>query len=486
MIVAANRGPVTYQRSEDGVLEARRGAGGLVSALRGLIGSGDLTWIASALSDGDREIAALHPRGKREELAQGAAHVRMLAHEPSAYAGYYGEIANPSLWFTQHQLWNLPYEPRFGADFSAAWHTGYVPVNHAFAEAVVDELSSRPSAPVVLHDYHLYLAPRVVRDRVPGARVALFVHIPWPPPDALRVLPRPVVSQILTSLLACDLVAFHTARWRDNFAACCAEHPGATVGEDGAVRVGSRSVHLSARPISVSPAELRASAATEDVVREADRLGGEASEQLIVRVDRADPSKNVVRGFEAFELLLATYPEHRGRVRMLALLNPSREDVPAYVEYRESIETAAARVNARFASAAWTPVYLDVADNFARSLAAYKLYDVLFVNSVYDGMNLVAKEGPLLNERSGCVVLSDNTGAYEELAPHVISVNPFDVSQQAAALHEALTLESVERDARAEALRARIESSPIEVWSDGLVDDLARVVEADGRRIDRE
>ena len=485
MIVAANRGPVTYQRSDAGALESRRGAGGLVSALRGLIGNGDLTWIASALSDADREVAALHPGGRSEELAGGSAHVRLLAHEPAAYAGYYGEVANPSLWFTQHQLWNLPYEPQFGVGFHAAWRTGYVPVNEAFGVAVAEELIARPAAPVVLHDYHLYLTPRVVRDRAPAARLALFVHIPWPPPDALRVLPREIVCQILTSLLACDLVGFHTARWRDNFAACCVENTGATMREEGVVQLGSREVHLSARPISVSPEELRASATSEEVARQALSFG-EGTGQLIVRVDRTDPSKNVVRGFEAFELLLETRPEHRERVRMLALLNPSREDVPAYVDYRAAIAAAATRVNERFGSDTWTPVYLDVADNFARSLAAYKTYDVLFVNPVFDGLNLVAKEGPLLNERAGIVVLSDNAGAHEELARYVISVNPFDVTEQADALHEALTLEQDERESRARALRAVIEARPIEAWSDELLADLAHAVEADGRTIERE
>ena len=483
MIVAANRGPVTYERVADGSLAARRGAGGLVTALRGLIAAGELTWIASALSEADREVAASHPEGRLEELAGGVARVRLLAHDPTAYQRYYGEVANPTLWFTQHQLWNLPYEPAFGSEFRVAWDQGYDAVNTAFGTAVADQLASRPDAPVVVHDYHLYLAPRAIRERAAAACLASFVHIPWPSPDALRVLPKQIVEALLTSMLMCDLVGFHTERWRDNFAACCVELLGARNPEPGVIDQAGRSTRLSARPISVSPTELRTSAEASEVAREGEALQPAPGEKLIVRIDRTDPSKNVLRGFEAFELLLAENPEHRGHVRMLALLNPSREDVPAYAEYRAAIDAAAARVNARFGIEGWQPVYLDVADNFARSLAAYQLYDVLFVNPVLDGLNLVAKEGPLLNQRGGTVVLSDNAGAHAELGDHVISVNPFDIAEQARALDLALTLEEDERRQRSRALCAAIESRPIEAWSDGLLSDLAEAVQAGGRTI---
>ena len=421
-----------------------------------------------------------------EELAGGSARVRLLAHDPAAYRRYYNEVANPVLWFTQHQLWNLPYEPRFDTAFASAWNEGYSPVNRAFGLAVAGELSDRPTVPVVVHDYHLYLASRTVREQAPSARLASFVHIPWPPPDAMAVLPRPVVRELLASMLMCDLVAFHTDRWLSNFAACCVEFLGATPQEHGWICHGERSVRLSARPISVSPSELRASVATADVDRELETLRPSSGEQVIVRVDRVDPSKNVLRGFEAFELLLAEHPEHRERVKMLALLNPSREDVPAYADYRAAIDAAAARVNARFGSEAWEPVHLDVADNFARSLAAYRLYDVLFVNPVFDGLNLVAKEGPLVNERAGTVVLSDNAGSHAELKDNVISVNPFDIVEQARALDMALTLGEDDRQQRSAALRATVESRPIGAWSEGLLADFAEAVSVDGRTIERQ
>ena len=484
MIVAANRGPVTYERVPGGGLSVRRGAGGLVSALRGLAASRELTWIASAISEADREIAAQHPLGRLEQLVDGDAHVRLLAHDRDAYQRFYAEVANPGLWFTQHQLWDRPYEPSFGAPFMSAWRTGYAPVNKAFAEAVLDELGPRPTRAVVLHDYHLYLAPRLVRERSPQARLALFVHIPWPPPDAVRVLPRAVVGELLDGLLACDVVGFHTNRWRDNFLACCAELASATVDGETVVLSDNRRVRAVTRPISVSPPELREAATSAEVAAEERRLAGDNAGQLIVRVDRTDPSKNVVRGFAALEALLERHPEHVGRVRMLTLLNPSRQELPAYARYAETIEHEAERINDRFGTERWAPVHLEVADNFPRSLAAYKLYDVLFVNAVFDGMNLVAKEGPLLNERAGTVVLSDNTGAYEELAGHVLGVNPFDIGEQAEALHTALALPLEERATRARSLAALIEGHPVEAWSAGVISDLAEAVESSGRTIE--
>lgn len=484
MIVAANRPPVSYGRDRDGEMVARRGAGGLVTALRALVGRTEVTWIASAISATDRELAASEPRGRSEQLEGGTARIRLLAHEPGAYELYYGQVANPVLWFTQHQLWNLPYEPSFGTEFRAAWEDGYRVVNEAFAAAVADELALRPNDPVVLHDYHLYLAGRGVRVRVPAASLAQFVHIPWPPPDAFAVLPVAVVRSALDGLLACDVVGFHTDRWRDNFMACCVGLLGAEAVDDRTVLHAGRHVRLSVRPISVSPAELRGIASGARVLEEeADILAGRP-EFLIVRVDRTDPSKNIVRGFDAFGLLLECHPELHERVQMLALLDASRQDVAAYAEYSQAIEVAATAVNERFGTERWTPVQLEVEDNFARSVAAYKQYDVLLVNPVFDGMNLVAKEGPLLNTRDGCVVLSDNAGAHSELAQAAFSVNPFDISQQAEALYEALMLPAEARASRAIALREIVEARPVAAWSDGLLADLNDAVARDGRTID--
>jgi trehalose 6-phosphate synthase len=197
-------------------------------------------------------------------------------------------------------------------------------------------------------------------------------------------------------------------------------------------------------------------------------------EQLILRVDRTDPSKNVVRGFRAFELVLEQHPELHGRVTLLTLLNPSRQDIPHYAEYSRAIEETAERVNVRFGREDWTPVDLQISDNFPRSVAAYKQYDVLLVNAIYDGLNLVAKEAPLVNRRDGVLVLSENTGAHEELGEWALTVNPFDVAGQAAALYEALTMAPEERRRRAEAICGQVRDHDLARWSWLQMEDLAR------------
>jgi trehalose 6-phosphate synthase len=190
-------------------------------------------------------------------------------------------------------------------------------------------------------------------------------------------------------------------------------------------------------------------------------------EQLVLRVDRTDPSKNVVRGLRAFGLMLDRHPELRGRVRMLALLDPSRQDIPEYVDYVAAIE--------REARALGDAVDLRVGDDFARSVAAYKQFDVLLVNAVFDGLNLVSKEGPYANERDGVLVLSENAGSHEEIGEWAVSVNPFDVSAQADAIHEALTMSAAERRRRAEAIRAHVLEHDVATWGETQLADLDRV-----------
>jgi trehalose 6-phosphate synthase len=186
--------------------------------------------------------------------------------------------------------------------------------------------------------------------------------------------------------------------------------------------------------------------------------------QLILRVDRTDPSKNIVRGFRAFELYLEAHPEMHGRVALLALLDPSRQDIPEYSEYLGAIQREVRRVNDRFQSQVWVPIDLQINDDLPRSVAAYKQFDVLFVNAIFDGLNLVSKEAPLVNTRDGVVVLSDNTGAAEELGGWTVTINPFDVAAQAEAIHEALEMAAAKRRSRLEAIRGHVREHDVARW----------------------
>jgi trehalose 6-phosphate synthase len=481
LIVVSNRGPVGFARDASGGRIARRGGGGLVTALRSLVLHHDVTWIASAIGDEDRAVAA---EGVIDETARDGSpyRLRLVAHGESAYDWYYNVVSNPVLWFLQHYLWALPSMPNLDQGLHHAWEEGYVPVNRAFADAVVAELDNEPEATVFFHDYHLYLAPRFVRELRPDAALAHFVHIPWPQSDYWYVLHRPIRAAIHDGLLANDVVGFHTVRWKRNFLRTCGDLVGAETSED-AVEYGGRRVLVTNHPISVDPQEFDHLATSEPVLAAEREIAARRPEKLVLRVDRTDPSKNVVRGFRAFGVYLDRHPEMRGRVSMLALLDPSRQDIPEYAEYLGAIQRAVRAVNDRFQHPGWIPIELRIEDNFLGAVAAYKQFDVILVNAIYDGLNLVAKEAPLVNERDGVLILSENAGAHEELAEWVVSVNPFDVAGQADAIHEALELSPEERHARLEGIRAHVREHDLEAWITAQLADFDRGTPARRRRL---
>jgi trehalose 6-phosphate synthase len=475
LIVVSNRGPVTFGLDASGERMARRGGGGLVTALRSLVSLHDVTWIASAMTDEDRAVAAEAGGEAIDETARDGSpyRFRLIAHDLNAYDWYYNVVSNPVLWFVQHYLWGLASAPEFDQGLHHAWEEGYVVVNRAFAAAVVDELERTPDAAVLFHDYHLYVAPRLVRERVPDALLAHFVHVPWAMPEYWRILPESIRRAVHEGILANDVVSLHTQRWRRNFLRSCEDVVGAEVDfEDGDVHLGRHSTRVHARPISVDPDEFDQLAASEAVTEQEERISDGRAEFLILRVDRTDPSKNVVRGLRAYELFLDAHPELHERVQMLALLDPSRQDIPEYAEYMGAIQRAARAVNDRFQREGWTPLEVRIEDNFLQAVAAYKQFDVVLVNAIFDGMNLVAKEAPLVNDRGGVLVLSENAGAHEELGEWAITVNPFDVSGQAKALYQALIMPAAERRARLRSIQAYVREHDIAAWIDGQLADL--------------
>jgi trehalose 6-phosphate synthase len=453
LIVVSNRGPITVAR--DG--SVRRSSGGLATALRSLLQHHDVTWIASATTEGERALAG-------ETRQQDNCRLHLVAHEPQAYDWYYNVVANPMLWFIQHSLWELAYTPKVDSAFHRAWRDGYAVVNEGFARAVLTELEHAPDAAVFFHDYHLYLAPKLVREGRPDTTLMHFVHVPWPQPDYWSVLPRAARCAIHEGLIANDVIGFHTERWRRNFIYSTRE----LLGED----VTQKTVTA---PISVDPPEFDELARSEPVLEAEREILAGRPEHLVVRVDRTDPSKNIVRGFRAFELYLDAHPDLHGRIGMLALLDPSRQDIPEYAEYLAAIEREARRVNDRFQRSGWTPIDLRIEDDFPMSVAAYKQFDVLLVNAIFDGMNLVAKEAPLVNERDGVVVLSENAGAHAELGEWSLTVNPFDVEGQAEAIGTALTLDVAERHRKLEAIRSHVREHDVNAWLDLLLAALDRV-----------
>jgi trehalose 6-phosphate synthase len=430
------------------------------------------------MTDEDRAVAAEAGGGAIEETADDGSpyRLRLVAHDEVAYDWFYNVVSNPTLWFLQHYLWDLAHAPNLDRGLHLAWDEGYVAVNASFADAVVSELEAQPGAAVCFHDYHLYLAPRFVRARRPDAALSHFVHIPWPEPDYWRVLPAAIRVALHDGLLANDVVGFHTERWRRNFLHSCADIVEAeTDFIDATAEYDGRRLFAACHPISVDPAEFDELASSPEVLELERELEKSRPEQLVLRVDRTDPSKNVVRGFRAFERLLEDHPELHGRVGMLALLDPTRQDIPEYAEYLGAIQRTARAVNDHFQTEGWTPIDLKIEDNFLQAIAAYKQYDVLLVNAIFDGLNLVAKEAPLVNERNGVLVLSENAGAHEELAEWALTVNPFDVAGQAEAIRAALEMPEDERQQRLAGLRDHVREHDLAEWVEALLADLDRV-----------
>ena len=478
VVIVSNRGPVTFYRGESGEREYSRGAGGLVTALNAVARrNSEAVWIASAQSEEDVRVARENPDEPHE--VEGLK-VVLVEHDGEAYDLMYNRLANPLLWFVQHGLYDLPYAPVLGNDTKRAWEEGYVPVDENFAEALARTLESEEKGgagePVILvHDYQLYMTPLALRRRLGDrAFISLFVHIPWPETEGWRVLPSYAREGVLKSLLEADIVAFHTEGYARNFVRTAREILGVAANEEKGVvwSESGREVWVRAYPISIDPGEFEELAQSDEVIQEEETVRGLPG-KLLLRVDRMDLSKNIVRGFQAYDRMLERHPEMLGEITFLARCQPSREGVPEYAEYAEAIQEAVEEVNEKHATDSWQPIVLSMEDNFSLSVAAYKNYDVLLVNAVRDGMNLIAKEAVVANERNGVLILSENAGAHEELGEHAITINPFDVDEQADALHEALTMPEDERSRRAEALEKTIRSNTIEEWAEAQLKDIA-------------
>jgi trehalose 6-phosphate synthase len=484
LIVAANRGPVSFHSDAAGEPVVKRGAGGLVTVLSAMLRRHPGVWIAAAASAEEEEIAAA-ATSVRVELDGETFQVRYVAPDREAYSRFYNIAANPMLWFIQHYLWDLARHPDIRQNELDAWYEGYLPVNRLFGEAILDELGGDGEGRVVIvHDYHLYAVAPVVRAGAPRVFLQQFVHIPWAQSDYWRVLPRDVREQVFRSLLASDVVAFHTQHYVDNFLQGCRDVLDAEIDEgERAVVADGHATWVRAYPVSIDPDVLERAVNSPRVARAERALLERRREHLIVRVDRLDLSKNILRGFLAFDRFLELHPEFKDRVTFLARLQPSREDVEEYVAYRERVMQLVAEINTRHGNTDWMPIDVRIEDDFPATLAAYRHYDALMVNAIFDGMNLVAKEGALVNTIDGVLILSENTGAFEEIGSLALAVNPFDIEAQADALYRALTMPRRERAVRAGAIREVVLHNSVEKWVSAQWRDIdrKRALEAAGR-----
>ncbi len=405
-------------------------------------------------------------------------YVRLVTVPHPVYQRHYYVFCNPLLWFIQHFMWNTPRTPNIGRAVYEAWEGGYLPVNQAIADAIIEEARGDRRPPyVLLQDYHLYAAPAMVRKGAPEATILHFTHIPWPGPRYWGLLPEFMRRRIHEDMLACDIVGLQTMADVRNFLHCCESIlPGAEIDYGQCyVRFGGRRTAVRHYPISIDAAGLSQFARSPEVEQYKRRLEPLLGEQTIVRVDRSEPSKNIVRGLRAWELLLERHPEYRGRVTLLQFLVPSRSELGVYQTYTDEVFELVDSINDHYGDVEWQPIHVFYENNYAQAIAGMYHYDVLLVNPIIDGMNLVSKEGPLVNKGDGVLVLSEMAGSAEQLSEHALMVSPTDIEGTVRALSQALTMAPEERRRRAEALRRKIEEEDITDWLERQFRDLMAV-----------
>lgn len=470
VIMASNRGPVEFRRAPDGSIKAYRGAGGVVTAMSTALAATEAIWISTARTREDALVARDAPDQRLAMPPDKPQYwVKFIVPDKQDYHQYYNVISNSLLWPLQHYLFDVIRLPSIDESVHQAWKNGYRKVNRLFANEIVKEIRSTDKKPLIfLQDYHLFLCAHYIRRREPDVLIHHFTHTPWVQSDYLRLLPQSMRRELLQGMLANDVLGFHTHHYANNFLQCCREGEAVRVSVDTkrrVVRHGDRETYVRHYPISIDHEALEKIANRPDVTEHRSRLRAlAAGRKLLVRVDRVEPSKNILRGFQAYELFLRRNPHWHNQVIFANLLYPSRLDLPQYRDLKREIEEMAHAINRDLGTLEWDPVYLEIEDNYPRSVAALREFDVLLVNPVIDGMNLVSKEGAVLNSRDGVIILSVGAGAYQELRGCVIPVNPLDVAETAQAILKALELGERKRKAMARAAREAVQANTSFKW----------------------
>lgn len=480
LIVGNNRGPLEFHLNPNGQLQPRRGSGAVVTALNSLTQAFEFTWVANTMGEGDRR--ALEQAGGKHiasPLPSQQVSIRYVVTPRRAYHKFYNILCNPLLWFLQHSLWSPPYTPNIDSAVYDAWATGYTPVNRALADAIIDEASNSDTPPMVmLHDYHLYLTAGMVRQALPDALIQHFIHIPWPTPQLWLLLPRTMRNAICESLCAADIVGFQSFWDSHAFLESCHWFLA-----DAKVDFANSTVNLNghrtlvqAYPTSIDLEEMTQIGNSPRALEYEARLKSQASEHTIVRVDRTEPSKNIIRGFRAYEIFLERHPEFHERVTFFAFLVPSRTHIKQYERYTDETNSLIRNINSTYGTSTWSPIQAFEENNYTQAIAGMRIYDSLLVNPIADGMGLVAKEGPVVNTRNGVLILSESTGSFPQLKDGSLAVGPADLEGTAEAFYQAVTMSAPERERRASFLIDTIGRENATHWLLSQMQDLAALL----------
>ncbi|HYY88905.1 MAG TPA: trehalose-6-phosphate synthase [Chloroflexota bacterium] len=455
IVIVANRGPNDFVW-QNGTWVTRTAAGGLVSMLTPLARRASVAWFCCVSEPPDAQEARRGLYTTAADQTDPRLHVVPVPVPATTYHAYYGQISNEVLWMLQHHIIGAQGFAYLDRGRHKAWGR-YLEANGRLASAIV---RARPEPQAFLiQDYHLYPLPGLLRGTFPTTPILHFTHIPFPGPPVLRLLPQSWRETILHGLLGADVVGLQTPMDVSSFLACCAEFLGleVEVGNGSVIATDGRQVCVHSYPASVEPRALRRLMRTPAVAAAHARLDADRGELNIIRVDRLDPSKNQQVGFLAFERLLELRPDLQGRVRFLAFMVPSRTDLGVYRAYRDSVYRTIEDINARFAAACGgPPIRVFYTNDRDQALAAMQRCDALLINSLQDGMNLVAKEWAVVAEPPGVLVVSETAGVAAEAADSALRISPLDVEGTARALSEALDMPATERRARHGRLHQRV------------------------------
>jgi len=468
LIVASNRGPVEYRSADNGELVPRHTSGGVVTALGALPKGIDLTWVSSALGEADRRASSTTDLSKiPQPIAEFTGSIKFVKPSRRVYHKYYNIICNPLLWFLHHYMWNTPYSPNVDSTVYDAWSSGYLQVNQTFASGIIEEVdaSSKPAL-VMLHDYHLYLCAGILRKMRPDLIIQHYVHVPWPEPRYWNMLPQNIVNEICASLCKTNILGFQTMADSRNFLSTVDLSDLDTTIDWGTqtINMGGHTCRLKVYPMGINPSEVVSISQSPRVIERQRTLMESSTDISIVRIDRAEPSKNIVRALKAYEILLKNRKDLSGRVTFWACIVPSRSHIRQYQRYLEEIRQEIARINTGYSTDTWAPVVALIENNYLQAVAAMTFYDVLLVNTISEGTNLIAQEGPLINSRNGVVVLSNTSGVYPSLKEGVISVSPADLEGTSDALARAISLTPEDRESKQILLRNSIQAMSLSNW----------------------
>jgi trehalose 6-phosphate synthase len=465
--VASNRGPVEFHKSEDNKIIMKRGAGGLVSTLLPIMETVKGIWVASAMTEGDIEIANRYEDNRVPITEDNPSFwVPFVVVDSKRYEDYYSLISNPLLWFVQHYMWNPPYTPDIDDKIHKAWKNGYLHVNKMFADKIIEESGLNEKDPLImLQDYHLYLCPYFLRKKLGDIFLSQFIHIPWPQPEYFCIIPRYMEESIIKGLLSNDILGFHIEKYVNNFLRTCEKYAEKVDFDKGIVYHDGRRTIVKNYPISVDDKGLKELAKSENVLLK-ENIVKEIKKDyfLIYRTDRADLSKNIIRGFKAYKLFLDKHPEFRGKVKFLTTGKPTRQQIKEYRDYKIEIDNIIKYINLKYSTEDWKPIEEIFKADYSLVTAAFKNYDCLMVNPLCDGMNIVSKEGSVVNENDGVLIISEHAGSYEELKDYSLAVNPFDVSETADAIYKAVTMARNERKERLKGLKMVVQNRNIYHW----------------------